>query len=156
MPALDLDPATGRLPPGRHHASLDEVVSAFGAGPQRLRLVDGLLWVASRLEQKGVTTIWIDGSFVTDKHRPRDVDVIYLPPRGADPRTWGVLSPSRRKELKAAYRVDLWPHPSPQPKRVGFGHEPLIDLFTHDRDGTEKGIVEVTLAESEQQGDARP
>lgn len=150
MSVLQLDPTTGYLAAGSHWAHLDDVDRVFGIGPLRVALMKGLREVVTRLERKGVERIWVDGSFVSTKVRPRDVDVVYEPPSDADTATWGILAFARRKELKQMYRVDLWPHPSPQPARRGDGTVPLVDWFRHDRDGNEKGIVELVLPDTDE------
>lgn len=137
---LELDDSTGYLKAGVHEATLEELAAAFGAVNFRRRaIMDGLRWVVERLRNYGVETIWVDGSFLTSKERPGDVDVVYVPPDGADTGTWGYLSFPNRRELKKLKKVDLWPHPSPQ--RRGLGAIPLIEWFQTDEDGVAKGVL---------------
>ncbi len=42
--------------------------------PWRARLVDNLEIMVLQLWQVGVTSIWIDGSFVENKDHPHDID----------------------------------------------------------------------------------
>jgi len=137
-----LDPTTGYLPPGDHPATLDEIRERFGIGMRRRELMDALQDVVRQLESYGVTVVLVDGSFVSDKRRPSDVDVLYAPPAGGDPTTWGLLAPSRRDDLKRYRRIDLWPAPSPQPSRRSFGGSiSLKEMWEYDRDGVHKGLL---------------
>lgn len=144
---LEIDRTTGCLAPGTHPATLQEVERVFGDGVRRRQIIAGLRFVVTKLVGFGVETIWLDGSFVTTKLRPNDVDVVYVPPVGADTSQWGILAFARRTELKKLHMVDLWPHPSPQPTAGGFSTVPLIDWFRGNRDGTEKGVVELVARE---------
>lgn len=68
----------GLLPPGIHNATLAEVENMFGsANDKRVALFKGLSAYADLLTEVGVFKgIFIDGSFVTDKPVPGDIDVI--------------------------------------------------------------------------------
>lgn len=79
MPIPPLDDATGYLPAGDHRGTWDELVERFGGTYGRRQILQGLRFVLDQLRSRGVTLVWIDGSFTTDKPRPRDVDVIYVP-----------------------------------------------------------------------------
>lgn len=128
LPPFDED--TGYLPEGEFPASLKEIESRFGTESFRRReIFSGLVFVIERLRSFGVETIWIDGSFVTDKQRPGDVDVAYEIPADADPSSWGLLAPNVRPELFKLQRVDLLP-----------GRH-FRDYFMRDQDDRPKGIV---------------
>ena len=72
IPALQ---ANGELPPGEHQTSLKEVESVFGSSNDRRKLLMLRLREAARnFELSGVRTIWVNGSFVTDKEQPNDID----------------------------------------------------------------------------------
>jgi hypothetical protein len=137
----------GYLPPGIHFATWNEIELLFGKGVRRQILLRNLLSVLRQLHQLGVQQVWIDGSFVTSKMRPADVDVVYLPPPNVNTSNWGPLSFAQHDILKAASLVDLWPHPSLQRKRSQPGNEPLIQWFQVDRTGNHKGIVSLFLRE---------
>ena len=153
MPIPDLDATTGYLPPSEHFASLDEVLEVFGTGGfRRKELAPELRWIWDQLRDRGVTQMWVDGSFVTAKKRPGDIEVVYLVPENADPTNWGELAPAERETLKRRHGIDLWPHPSPQPRtnkrglhtQAFGGHPiPITEYFSTDREGIPKGIVVV-------------
>jgi hypothetical protein len=71
------DPA---LPPGIHKASVDEIraalVDAFPESTSRSRLLGG--WLAFRLSVRRLVPVeyeYLDGSFVTGKLNPKDIDL---------------------------------------------------------------------------------
>jgi len=70
---------TGRLPPGEHVATWEEVVDRFGWNRRRRQLLDGLAEALALLADDGCTRVWINGSFVTDKDEPGDFDVAWDP-----------------------------------------------------------------------------
>jgi hypothetical protein len=145
MPIPEFDGQTGYLPAGDHNASLDEMEDRFCGTYRRRVIFTGLKRVVEQLEANGVRTIWVDGSFVTGKARPSDVDVIYVPPPGSDPAGWGLLSFARRKDLKEIWRVDLWPFPSPQPVLGKPGqYQTIREFFSTDRDGVAKGFIQLS------------
>jgi hypothetical protein len=126
---------SGNLPRGIHRASIEEIVDRFGHGsPEReveiRELVDLIAWAG----RNGVRRLIINGSFVTEKRDPNDVDIVLLPPEDerrqetmfeGEP-TWPFL-----QILVAADEADLerW----------------AADDFGTDRDGFAKGVVEVIL-----------
>jgi hypothetical protein len=155
MALPDFDQGTGYLPGGDHDATLQEVRDRFGYNHRRREILTGLEHVLGLLAQKGVTTIWLDGSFVTDKMRPSDVEVIYLPPPNEDPSTWPDhewISPKRRGDCKIHHRVDLWHYPSYQiSKKKPIPGPPITikEYFATDRDDRPKGLVHLTRLDAD-------
>ena len=127
---------SGLLPPGDHEATLTEIGERFCWNYRRKEIYKGLEYVAGELLSHQVERIWVDGSFVTKKERPGDVDVAYEVPLGADPDSWGWLSPGRRRDLKKVHRVDLLPDWPGQPQ--------INRWFCQDEDGNPKGIIRIT------------
>jgi uncharacterized protein DUF6932 len=66
--------ALGELTPGIHTATLDEIEAVFARIPRRRTLFNGLLHAVQNLQASGVRRVFIDGSFVTTKTAPNDVD----------------------------------------------------------------------------------
>lgn len=77
---------TGFLPPGRHECTVSEFSSRFVdafPGTNRNRLFAEWLTYYERLQTVLQTTDlvqWIDGSFVSDKPNPGDIDVVTFVP----------------------------------------------------------------------------
>ena len=71
------------LPPGMHPCTLPDVeeamVKPFGTSQTRGRIFNGLSRYLADCQTHGISgRIWLDGSFVTGKNDPGDVDVISL------------------------------------------------------------------------------
>jgi hypothetical protein len=68
----------GLLPPGVHEATLEEIEDAFGKNSdRRVELFEKLRqFVAEVLSLMVPVTIYVDGSFVSDKPFPGDVDAV--------------------------------------------------------------------------------
>jgi hypothetical protein len=79
LPALRVD---GSLPPGVHRASLDEIFARFpGATPKRQALNRALIFCVATLQRLRLADqIALDGSYVTAKFDPADVDMVVLTP----------------------------------------------------------------------------
>ena len=70
----------GMLPHGLYDASLPEIRRVFGFSVRRESLIDGLeqylrVWDRHRV----LESVIIDGSFVTAKHEPDDIDLLVVP-----------------------------------------------------------------------------
>ena len=69
--------ADGLLPKGVHPATLEEVIERFGGNEQRRKLLKGLTEALILLRSAGCRRVFINGSFVTSKQRPNDIDVCW-------------------------------------------------------------------------------
>ena len=69
----------GNLPPGVHEATWDEFVQRFGWTSRRCELIDGLKSALEPLREAGCRRVFVNGSFVTDKDEPGDIDVAWEP-----------------------------------------------------------------------------
>ena len=82
----------GELPPGVHEATFAEFAERFGFSDRRRRLLAQLKPVLQVLKSAGVKWAYVDGSFVTTKKDPGDIDVAWVPGPGYDksrlPRTF--------------------------------------------------------------------
>jgi hypothetical protein len=138
---------SGRLPPGIHSSTLGELEAQFGANPHRRRLCASLRKLVRLAVKCGfVREIYVDGSFVTAKPHPEDVDLIL----GIDdlPKDSNPLSARDRAQRMRALRrcgggllhvflfpVDHW--------RLAD----LLDYFSNERPsdgGGRKGIVKLS------------
>lgn len=135
----------GRLPPGVHFASWDEIVSRFGGSVWRSTLLAGLKEALLSLKNAGCPVAYIDGSFVTAKGSPGDFDACW-DEVGVDP---DVLDPvlldftRKRAAQKAKFRGELFPASSfADPQGNSFLKFFQIDKAT----GDPKGIIAIDLA----------
>src|ERR1700693_6320306 len=77
LPAFD---DVGHLPPGVHPCSVAELVARFGSGSEeRQAEISELLDFIEAARKAGVRRLMVNGSFVTGKLAPNDVDVVFLP-----------------------------------------------------------------------------
>lgn len=69
----------GYLPPGIHPATLEEIAERFGQESELRQVqMQSLRWLVDLARQVGVQRIVVNGSFVTDKLEPNDVDCVLL------------------------------------------------------------------------------
>jgi hypothetical protein len=87
MPIPDLD-ADGLLPVGVHDCTLVELRQRFGSfqsSDQRCRLYERLEQFVREAKLSGIAKyVIVDGSFVTGKAVPNDIDLIVVVPEGHD------------------------------------------------------------------------
>jgi hypothetical protein len=139
-----LDPTTGRLPPGEHDATWDEVVERFGWNERRRRLIDGLADGLALLAEAGCRRVWLNGSFVTAKDEPGDFDACW-DPEGVDlDRLAPVLMDlsGGRRAQKARFGGEFFPNVPEAASGLVFA-----DFFQNERDTGRKGIVVIDVGE---------
>ena len=134
----------GYLPEGLYHATEAQVTIRFGALNQRReRLIFRVRrWVALA-RQVGAIRLLIDGSFVTAKDKPNDIDaVILLPPNFKHQIQKGIKAALELKEMLRIRR----------PEEIFAAEdetdwEDWIEFFsrTREADGRRKGLVEIEL-----------
>src|SRR5688500_5465511 len=105
----------GLLPPGVHETDLEELKGKMGWSRNRRELLEGLEEALELMASWGVVRVYLDGSFVTDKDRPKDVDGCYDLAEDVSAEDLGRLapifppSPSNRAEAKRRFGVDFFP-----------------------------------------------
>jgi hypothetical protein len=116
--------------------TLDELIKRFGSGsPEREIEIQEVVQFIEWAQRAGVRRIIVNGSFVTEKVSPNDVDIVILPsaeyPRG---------------EQSISDQEMLWPY------LQIFVADDDVDLhawaledFGTDREDKKKGVVEVIL-----------
>ena len=138
--------AIGELPPGMHTATLEEVEAVFVTTPRRRRLFEGLQRVVQNLYAAGVRRVFIDGSFVTTKADPNDIDGCW---EWTEEVHLDLLDPvlldfaQARRAMRDKYGVDFflatW-------VEAGSGLT-FLDFFQRNRTDDPKGIVQLDLEE---------
>jgi hypothetical protein len=133
----------GELPAGEHEASLALVKKRFGSSSaQREELMRGLEGAAENLRAAGVRRIWVDGSFVTEKEEPNDVDGCWEYSESVDlEKIDSVFLDESRAPMKEKYGVELFPACVIE---AGSGL-PFPKFFQVNRDGEPKGILVVSF-----------
>ena len=135
---------SGNLPPGVHEATWDEFADRFGITPQRRALLAGLYSALQVLQSAGCRTVYIDGSFVTNKLVPNDFDACWdiegVNPDQLDPVL--LTFDDRRAAQKAKYLGELFPA---QLTEGGSGGSFLAFFQVDKETGNPKGIVALDL-----------
>jgi hypothetical protein len=73
----------GNLPAGIHLCTIEELTARFGHGSEeRTTEISELLLLIDTAKKAGVRRLMVNGSFVTGKLAPNDVDVVILPGSG--------------------------------------------------------------------------
>jgi hypothetical protein len=157
--ALDFLPGSDVLPPGRHTATVDEVeaafVDAFSNSTRRRPLFES--WLAVREAITRIVTVeteWLDGSYVTAKDEPNDIDLVThilgTSLDGLDAADQAMLRGLTSNKLsEALHGCDSYICPVYPPGHVHHGAYQAAfaywdKWFSHDRNGQPKGYVEVT------------
>ena len=138
--------AIGELPPGMHSATLAEVEAVFAMTPRRRALFEGLQRAIQNLWAAGVRRVFIDGSFVTTKADPNDIDGCW---EWTEDVHLDLLDPvfldftQGRRAMREQYGVDFflatW-------VEAGSGLT-FLDFFQRNRADDPKGIVQLDLEE---------
>lgn len=137
IPQID---SQGFLPQGLHDTSIQEIRSVLGFNPHRNSLIDGLdnfvhIWNASGFVDYAV----IDGSFVTSKPEPGDIDMLLIPTDGAiESNNFGDLLQSCSYDYKFT-KKEFGCHAF-----VVFGREQIEDwigYFSIDKQGNVRGLL---------------
>jgi len=146
LPASPIPPfrPDGYLPEGVYVCSEAEVIFRFGSARRRRRRLILRLrrWVALA-RQVGATRLLVDGSFVTEKAEPHDIDTVILLPQDFHQQLAQEYEPAleleemlltrRPEEIFAAEDEPDWA------EWVAFFSR------TRERDGRRKGLVEIRL-----------
>lgn len=109
MPIPNLN-SEGLLPEGIHQASIIEIKNKFGnSNKHRAFLMGKLFLVLANLCAAGVVSVWIDGSFVTDKEIPGDIDICWEYYPGVNRSILDPVFFRSQKEIKNKYSLHVFP-----------------------------------------------
>jgi hypothetical protein len=168
----------GLLPAGDHAMTIDELrASVLVAGPPgdgsawdhpwRMHLVNQLAVLCGHLRDVGITEIYADGSFASDKARPGDIDGYFVcdlmqylnqqfPHLIARDACWdlGQRRPDAHGKMKPLmwhrYQVELFPQYTPPFESLAkaaidpHGRPVLFpEYFRRTRDGSPRGIIRI-------------
>ena len=108
IPALD---EHGLLPAGVHECSVQEIADRFGWNPHRQDLLRRLSNCLEReIRSRFSEPVYVNGSFVTDKEVPEDVDVVLDMTRAIRKGRLSALNfmVAEQSRLRRDYSVDFW------------------------------------------------
>ncbi len=164
----------GLLPPGDHEISLAELEQFIRQGPGgggcwdtawRLQLLEEFKQRYAQLAAVGITEVYIDGSYATDKYHPNDLDAYFVVPRQLwrtsaeaalkeiDPEFWRfetVSDPSGKRGYPMAFlrHIEMFPvYQEHTPAWADFPEmiDPKIGFFRTDKwSHRAKGIIKIT------------
>ena len=110
MPIPSLD-EHGLLPPGIHDCTLAEIRQTFGGNSHRRELFQHFAeCLKIEIRPSFDNPIYVDGSFITDKDQPDDIDIVLDLRNTCDGRKWkGLMFMSEHQDrLLEEYRVHFW------------------------------------------------
>lgn len=142
IPELD---ENGNLPPGEHPASIEEVIERFGGKrylSRRLR-TDSLLEFYDFVRDFALA-LYIDGSYVTEKLAPSDVDVMVILPEDFNFESFEARELIRLRKAKKSNFLDIFPRAK---GRHDLEIANMLNGWTTDiyNDNVEKGIILVEI-----------
>lgn len=157
--AIDFPADSDTLPPGRHVATLEEVevalVDAFSRSMHRRPLFES--WKAVREAIRRIVKVeteWIDGSYVTKKEEPNDIDLVtHIDGPALDgldaadqAMLRGLVSADVSQYLHGcdSYICPVYPAGHPSYGLYQHAVQYWEKWFGHDRNGDPKGYLEVT------------
>ena len=157
LPPIDVvDPTSANRSPYR--ISLADFVLRFATSPERCTILEGLLQYRAALHGVGLTVgfQWADGSFLEHVEHvagrpPNDVDVVTFYRLGAGDTPQLVLARAPDlfdyNKVKANFKVDAYLVPLDADPSFLVGNSAYwYGVWSHRRDWTWKGFVEVDLA----------
>ncbi len=136
----------GLLPQGIFRANWKEIEKRFGRNRRRRQLLDGLRSALDLLRGSGCHRVYIDGSFVTAKKWPNDIDVCW-DVDGVDPISLDSVFfdfTNARAAQRGRFGAEFFPAQAPQRLKT------FLDFFQIDKvTGRPKGIIELRLDEQD-------
>jgi hypothetical protein len=119
----------------------------MGWSRKRPELLEGLKEALELMASCGVVRVYLDGSFVTDKDRPNDIDGCYDLAEDVSAEDLGRLAPSfppnlsNRTEAKRGFGVAFFPAAATE---LG-SDQPFLRFFQTARDLRGRGVLSVEL-----------
>lgn len=145
IPDFDDD---GNLPPGVYEAQWSELEQRFGWSERRHTLLNGLKRALKPLCEAGCQRVFVNGSFVTNKDNPGDIDIAW-DPNGVDTNRLLELEPifgefsNRRAAQKSKYGCEFFPSSF----TADLAGSTFLEFFQTDKEtGAAKGIVVLNLS----------
>ena len=135
----------GDLPPGVHRATLRETIDRFGTWPDRRKLLAlrlGRVYAIARATGL-LARFVVFGSFVTEKAEPNDIDIFMIMDDDFD---FDALQGDTRLLFEHAAAQDHFGCSVFWVRRLAAmgGEQAAIEDWQIKRDGTHRGIIEIT------------
>ena len=134
------------LPEGLHDATLPEIRRRLGFSDRRAALIYDLERCLGYLGSFDVLeSVVIDGSFVTDKQEPGDIDLLLVPRAdrvlGLDFARLATELAQNRQEFKEEFGCDAYPVDGNDTEI----YRQRLSFFSTDHDGNVRGLLRVGM-----------
>ncbi len=133
----------GNLPAGEYSCTWSEFENRYSTTTHRIQLLTGLRLALADLKNAGCKTVWVNGSFISDKAQPNDYDACWdsrdIDPDMLEPTLLDFAHP--RSRMKRKYKGELFIADVPA---TPYG-ETFLEFFQKDRDDNPKGILRLDL-----------
>ena len=144
IPDFDLH---GNLPPGVHPATIDEVVERFGGPSLSRRKRTEALCEFYDFARPFTVRLYVDGSYVTQKLSPNDVDIALVLTSTFQYETTEGGRLRDRLKLKRRDRLDVFPYIDRRDERECW--ERVLGWMS-DRELNPKGIICVEVRDDQE------
>jgi hypothetical protein len=139
----------GYLPEGIYECTLDELENTFGkSNEKRKKLFAKLLEFIHDIKSIGCDTLFIDGSFITTKELPKDIDVLWdYEGIKYENFKWESIELKlpiifNRYERELKYKLDIFPAKLEE----GASGKLFLDFFQQIKEtNLKKGIIKIKL-----------
>ncbi|MAT45331.1 MAG: hypothetical protein CL609_23630 [Anaerolineaceae bacterium] len=141
--AVDIGALWKVLPEGIHDATINEIHERFATNKRRKELFACLKRALKDLKFAGCMTVYLDGSFITEKKNPGDYDCCWDVAGVDDKKIKPIFLDFKdeRKNQKSEYRGEFFPSHFP-----ADGQHNFLEFFQIDKDtGHKKGIIRINL-----------
>jgi len=138
----------GALPEGVHELSLEDFKLMFVYNNRRTQIFEGFLVLLKDLRAINCRVVYVDGSFVTSKEQPGDIDVCW---EDDEEINWDLLDSNYpiffdmnppREAQQRRYHADVFPGSF----YVGRSGILFKDFFQqHKETGNKKGIIKINI-----------
>ena len=155
LPPYSGDSPANRMTQSPYRAEIMDLCTRFGTTASRINILKGFIQFRLELYKKGIcnTIQWIDGSFVEDKlsrenAEPNDIDVvtfINLPSTMQQALVTSFPEFVDCRVSKQKYNVDHYIIDISSPTAAVRNTQYWLQLFSHNRYGVWKGLVEIPL-----------
>lgn len=123
------------LEPGIHTFSIDKFIETYCLSQERQIYSESILQVFEFCKQTRAKSIFIGGSFITDKPTPNDIDFLIVYERDDE-------IPRQIESLTiASINLDIMFASYEDNKSI----DSFLHLFAHDRNGVKRGIVQIKI-----------
>lgn len=130
------------------HCTFENLLESFAWNEHRRLLLVELNFFISEVKEllSADTKIWLDGSFVTNKVLPNDIDLVLFVNTSAYQENYNIFKQIRSKYLNIdAYFVEIFPEGHKKYQHGELDKLEFLHLFSKDRKRRNKGFIELKI-----------